>query len=281
MKSTGLFTENLPIALAAECDLEKTIKDLLNMIDYSVKQDTTYKTHDSMWSKIIKGIDFVDWLYGNHDIEHKDIKRELQIRVSRAETLLGDIDFVSSSNQPCVFIVGIPSPDFVWTISEYLTFKQNRLKSIKSKSVFSEELGECFMNIFFDKSVPGSINTLQTHFDDIREEIVSHLQKLDEFYESFCLCISKNNSFEETSEAFKNFSGINCSPQAGRASVKDLKRKYMNTKTKVSEEITCELHTKFNTHNRDRSKQDRIYFHPGKPFICDGKIIVIHIGEHL
>ena len=75
--------------------------------------------------------------------------------------------------------------------------------------------------------------------------------------------------------------GIDCSPQASRDSVQKLKISCFNEISSRKEIINCELHTKFNKFNIDRTKQDRIYFFPGRQGIHEGKIIVKHIGKHL
>ena len=281
MKSTGVFTKNLPSAIDLESRIYDSISDLLDMIDYSEKNNTSYRVHDnSLYNHAIHDTDFQTWIYDTSDIELKSIKLELLKRIWRAESIDTNKELVSVLDKSDCFSVGKPSPSFVWHIKDFLFFKQNRLKLITSKSEFGQELPDCYENIFFDEGVPASLNTLQASFTGIRDEIVLHLHKLDAFFIQLCSIRSgKGYDNKALSMAFFKFAHIPCSPQAGRDGVATLKRKYLNNKINKMEELVCELHTKFSTNNRS-GVPDRIYFHPGKPDICEGKIIVIHIGKH-
>ena len=282
MKSTGVFAKDLSIAIDSEIDIYGAVSDLVDMIEYSLKSDTSYLVHDNgLYNQAIGDFDFQTWVYDQSDYDLRDIKLELLKRLWRAEGIDSDDELAVALDKPDCFSIGKPSPDFVWCVKDFLVFKQNRLNLINSKSEFASELAECYKNIFFDEGVPATFNTLQTNFTDIRGEIIFHLQKLDDFYEVLC-SIRSGQGYDNKalSQAFFNFSHIHCSPQAGRDGVALLRRKYINSRTQAEEELVCELHTKFSTHKRSE-KRDRIYFHPGKPDICEGKIIVIHIGEHL
>lgn len=277
----GLLTGELPRSLNSEQDISNALTDLLCMFDYSLEFDTDYLVfEDELYYEVIHDTDFGNWLYDYSIGELKDLKRELSIKINQSKTLPSGYTkgaFLTNINMYCV---GKTSYEFVWTIDDYLRFKQICLKSITAKSSFSSELGECFQNIYFDESVPSSINTLNNDFSDIRDEIVDHLRSLDGFHNSFRFHLESGCSFKQLSVLFTQYSGIECSPQAGRDNIASLKKKYLNRDTGEQEELTCELHTKFSIHNRDATKQDRIYFHPGKPGVFDGRIIVKHIGTH-
>lgn len=138
-----------------------------------------------------------------------------------------------------------------------------------------------FQHIHFTESAFQSFqNTLQNDFQDMKEEIVAHLSKLNAYFQGFVSLRTSNADNRTLCTAFKEFSGIDCSPQAGRSHVQTLSRTFYNQIAKQEEQLCCELHTKFHTFNRDRRSQDRIYFHPGRDGIEGGKIIVIHIGKH-
>jgi len=281
MKSTGVFEKELSATIGLETDVYGSVSDLLDMIDFSTERDTSYLVHDdTLYSQAMFDADFITWVYDRSDSELNSIKHELLQRIWRAESIGSEEELASVLDRPDSFSVGKPSPNFVWCTKDFLIFKQNRLSLISSKSEFGRELPECFENIFFDKYVPATLNTLQTEFEDIKGEIIYHLQKLDEFYEKLrSMRSGRGYDSKAMSQAFFEYSHIKCSRQAGRDGVTLLKRKYINSETKIEETLVCEMHTKFSTHNRS-GKPDRIYFHPGKAGICEGKIIVIHIGEH-
>ena len=282
MNSTGVFADGLPAAISLEDDVYSSISELLDMIDYSLCSDTSYLVHDdALYNHALYNTDFQTWLYDKSNFELNDIKQELLQRIWRAKSIESEEELASAKNRLDCFDVGKPPPDFVWSVRDFLVFKQNRLKLIVSTSEFGREMAECFENIYFDEGVPASLNTLQTSFDEIRCGIVLHLRKLDEYYETL-MSIRSGSGYDNKAlaQSFYEYSHIHCSPQAGRSGVALLKRKYLNSKTGKHEEVICELHTKFSKNNKSRIS-DRIYFHPGKPDICEGKIIVIHIGRHL
>lgn len=282
MISNGLISEKLPLYLDSQSDIVPVVLDLLSMVDFSKQSHTNYFVDgDSLYTQHINGVDFATWLYDYSTSELRDIKKEVSIFIERSEKLYQNNDVISSLKDQTNFIIGKSSDSYIWNISDFLLYKQNRLKMISAKYTFAIELQECFLNIYFDNEVSGSLNTINNDFIDIRDEIVLHLQMLDKFHTQFQSMLLEGNNFNSLSLGFKEFSGIDCSPQSCRDSVIKLRRTFHNNNTKSDETITCELHTKFSTCNRDATKQDRIYFHPGKLGIYNGKIIVIHIGKHL
>lgn len=167
-----------------------------------------------------------------------------------------------------------------YTPCKFFLVKREYLKKL-SKSEFKDSYEECFPNIYFADSVPSSLNNLMTDFDLIKEEIVEHLFRLDSFSERFLTMRRSGKSNKDMALAFKEDSGIDCSPQSNRRDVEVLEREYQNEIEHRMEKVCCELHTKFQTYGRQRQKQDRIYFSAGKDGIKEGRVIVIHIGRHI
>ena len=276
MRVIGLLTDKIPLTLDLQADLEGSLNNLLEMFDYSLGYDTIYESwEESLYSGFIKGQGFSNWLYNKSQMA--DLKRELAIKINRSVSIQ-EISHPLSDN---MYFVGKISVEHVWTSMDYLEFKQHRLRLYASRSLFASELPECFRNINFDSGVPSTLNTLNNEFVSIRDEIIKHLKGLDNAFESIKPLRGRGLSFRQYSEVFTEISGIECSPQASRARIASLKRRYLNEATGEYEELTCELHTKFSLFGRDANRQDRIYFHPGKDGIHNGKIIVIHIGTHL
>lgn len=288
MKFTGVFGEDLPKAIgavvASDGDINQAMEELLEMLIFSKTKNTNYLRHDaSLYEQNIAGDDFATWLYSySHPADElRDNKRELELELKRAVTYSDMPNSILST--PDTFSVGKQSMyKSAWGIFDFLRLKQERLKKITSKDEFLKEMSDCYKNIFFDESVPASVNSLETSFINIKGQIVDHLRALDCFHMDFKSHLKKGCSFRELSHHFTDKMGIPCSPQASRSDVKILKRTFTNSKTNKPEEIVCEMHTKFSGFNRGRKgASDRLYFHPGKKYIKDGRIVVVYIGEHL
>ena len=275
MICNGLFSESLSKAIDQN-DLEDSIETILKMICYSKKHDTTYyRDEKSVYVGSVKGNDFATWLYDNSNPMLPDIKRELSNEIDRAKPFDSNL----SLSEKDTFIVGITFETNIINIFDYLKFKQNRLKQISQKCIFFQELPECYYYLYFNINVQATLNTLNNSFTSIRNDIIFHLNKLDLFCKEYPERLKVGNSNAIFSASFKKFSGIDCSVQSSRSSVKVLKMVY--TSEGKSKDLICELHTKFDRFNRDTTKQDRIYFHKGKEGLFENKLVVFHIGDHV
>lgn len=280
MISNGLFSKYLSAVIDTN-DFENSISKILEMIKYSKSHNTTYYTHeDSVYAGDIEGEDFATWVYDSSDPRLRDIKQELLIEINRAQTLDSKMDLAAFMEAEETFTVGIIDDSKIQDIFDYLRFKQNRLKNITNKSSFAQELQECYYFIYFDVNVSSTLSTLNNAFSSIVNEIVFHLNQLDLFCKECPQRLTEGFSNENFSSEFKKKSCIDCSPQSDRKSVEKLRKNYTNELTGEKELVICELHTKFSKYNRDATKQDRIYFHKGKIGLLEGKLIVIHIGNH-
>jgi len=280
MICNGLFSKHLSNVIDSN-DFETSISKILKMIEYSKTHNTTYYTHeDSVYKGYIEGKDFANWIYDSSDPCLRDIKQELSIEISRAQTLDPQTDLSVFMAEEDTFTVGITDNSKIEDIFDYLQFKQNRLKNITNRTNFAQELQECYYFIYFDVNVSSTLSTLNNAFSNIVNEIVVHLQQLDLFCRNTPKRLNAGFSNKDFSSEFRNFSSIDCSPQSDRKSVEKLKKNYINKLTGENESLICELHTKFSTYNRDATKQDRIYFHKGKEGVLENRLIVIHIGDH-
>lgn len=254
------------------------IEKFLDLLDYC-DENTLYKYIDE--EKIYSDDKFCQWLYEKNIPELTDLKRELQIKIGKSigvESIkyceLIDENKITSLK----FNFDESKKNYLYTIKKMYIIRQRILRT-ESKADFKEDINNCFQNIFFDDSVKTSINTLNRKFDDIKDEIIDHLIALDE--QAATLKMLQKRANDEIAATLIEKTGIDCSPQSGRDSVIELKRTFLNEVNLKEEEICCELHTKFKKFGIDRTKQDRIYFFPGRDGIKDGKIIVVHIGKHL
>lgn len=228
-----------------------------------------------------------EWLYSKDQIELNDIKRELSRRLERAECqeegkyeeFFGKIGKLLAIKVLLLSFKG-ESVYYISTIAEYYISIRNYL-ALEKKDDFCNDLQECFPNIFFVEGIETTVNTLNRKFEDMREEIIEHLVRINDYYRKFSDMLENHKSYREIAKQFIIDTGIDCSPQAGREKVQALKETRINEVTGQEETVVCELHTKFKTFNIDKEKQDRIYFFPGKQGILGGRIIVKHIGTHL
>ena len=110
---------------------------------------------------------------------------------------------------------------------------------------------------------------------------MEHLTALNNYKQKFIKQVKEKKGYREIAMEFQRDSGIECSPQGDKKRIKVFMREFVNERTGKKENINCELHTKFKRFNIDKDKQDRIYFAPAREGICSGKVILIHIGDHL
>lgn len=75
------------------------------------------------------------------------------------------------------------------------------------------------------------MNTLNRRFEEIREEIVEHLTRLNDYQVKFGELFDEHKSFQEIAQQFSADTGIDCSPQAGRDKVQALKETRRNEAT--------------------------------------------------
>ena len=231
--------------------------------------------------------DFYEWMYVKDNPIFSDMKKELMIAIKKSQNcdpckkqeLLGRI---GKNEEEKFFGMDFDEEELYYaaTVDKFYDVCRVFLGAEDKKS-FKEDMIFCFPNIFFDFSVQSSLNTLNRNFEDIRGEIVEHLTAINNCKNDFLQFEKQRKSYREIASYFEGVYGIECSPQASRTQTTELKRTFTNSISGKRETIVCELHTKFNKHNIDRTKQDRVYFAPAKVGLCDNNSIVIHIGKHL
>ena len=257
--------------------------DFLDLLDYIAD----YNIENIICESTLDDEELWTWLYTKDQIELNDIKRELSKRIERTKSV-NEYDFDEMLNivgklnsiKTLILLYEDKCDFYISTKKEYY-IGLRRYLAMEKKDAFCKDLPDCFPNIYFSENIETSVNTLNKKFEEIREEIIEHLTNINDYQNKFLKLLQKNTSYQEIAQCFTTDTGIDCSPQAGRDKVRILKETYLNTESNQEETIICELHTKFKKFNIDKSKQDRIYFFPGKMGIKDGKVIVKHIGKHL
>ncbi|MBE5907652.1 MAG: hypothetical protein E7278_02305 [Lachnospiraceae bacterium] len=250
--------------------------DLINNQQVHIVGSNTIDYDDRLWA----------WLYDKTDSSLVDIKRELVIKLSRI-TKISEKEYAqkyacageNAETKELILSDGTEEYKFCSEDGYYCGLRY--YLKLENKNDFGCDLLECFPNIYFTDNIASSLNSLNSDFESIREEIVDHLIALNNYKAKFEMMIKEHRSNVFISAAFKADTGIDCSPQSNRDTTKQLRACFYNAETGENETVICELHTKFKKFNRDKFNQDRIYFFPGKNGILGGKIIVRHIGKHL
>lgn len=280
MEKEILWVNNID---ALFCDFSYVqLDDFLEALDYSDK----YNASMFILEDIYESEGLWNWLYTKDNYELNDVKRELQKWLCKIEKITNkqyaDKKLnVGKNTQSKIILAGINSSQYAFcTLREYLNAIRSYL-AMEKKDSFAKDLEECFPNLYFAPDIEASLNTLNRNFVEIRNEIVEHLTSLDSYNDNFLELHKNGKSNREISLQFKCDTGIECSPQANRGDTVNLGIILYNSISEKEEKIVCELHTKFNKYNIDKTKQDRIYFAPGRYGIEEGRTIIKHIGTHL
>lgn len=292
MNSYGIWDCRLPADLIGNPRIEEILDSILETAECMQEHGTQLCYSVALYDQIVKDETFAEWLFNpNLQPELSTFKRELSIRISKgkciSEAEYGEyFDTIEQKNRSDELFMAIHQGTenvlHVATPERYWAAKQWYLSGHKSPENFAVDLAECFPNLFFHERVCSSIHTLNGDFRIERGLIVQHLKALDLFGGRFSEFIrSTGMDYRQLSIEFQERFHIECSPQADRQSVENLKYEFTDSKEKKKVELCCELHTKLKWDDMDRVNQDRIYFHPGKPEIEDGKVLVVHIGTHL
>ncbi len=281
MEKVILWDEHLNEKFAKVSDEELNLfLELLSYIDdNNISNKLSLELYDNpeLW----------EWLSSKEQRSLRDIKKELFIKINKAKKVcrreyINIVCNVGNLNKDKILILDFNNKNvyYISTMDEYYAGLRSYLV-MEKKDDFCKDMIECFPNICFDEDIASTVNSLNRDFEELRAEIIEHLTKINEYHSKFAYLLSQSKSNQDISQEFYAETGIECSPQAGREGVQALKMSCFNEISKQTEIVKCELHTKFRRFNIDRTKQDRIYFFPGKPGIKEGKIIVKHIGKHL
>ena len=149
-----------------------------------------------------------------------------------------------------------------------------------SEEHFTQCCTKYFPKLHFHEGISQSLGTLERgSLTDFSKTIVQSLSCLNDDFEK---CRIPNN-IPETLRRFSTMSGIETTNE-GNAERRDALSFTFITQDEQEIPVYCEPHMKLSgSDSRGDSSYrfNRIYFHPGKPEIADGKILVGHIGNHL
>lgn len=268
-------------------DTRKILNEILEIFDFINSNSFDIKKTEKIWDSEYNGDILVDWLYSNDEPVLSDLKRELSIQITKAqsfensheyelfqEKLSKDHPSYCDFNDKFLFIEDDNNENIhlISSIDKLLKLMRRYISVSPNKIEFFKMLKIYYPNLFFHENVFSSLRNLNTDFSDLLPEIVDHLTALDEFSKENNK-LSKSN--REKCADFESLFDINCSPESSREKAKLLTFKDGEI------DITCECHTKFKKFGRNKNKQDRIYFSFGTKLYEEGRIIVYSIGDHI
>lgn len=289
MNSRGILDFRLATDIENSENIEKTLCAILDTLECMRGNGTSMCYADALYDQIISEREFSNWLYDfKSQPELSTLKKELAKRIQKSSSisieeytcLISDVDQGVCQDELAMSVhCSTQSVLYVATPTRYWQAKQWYLSAHVNHQNFSSDIKECFPNLYFHEHVTSSLHTLNAEFSVERPHIVKHLQALNDFKPQFSALSTEGADHRRTCAAFQAYSHIECSPQSDRRAAQRLN--YMFTSC-TGEEIVvcCELHTKLKWDGMDRENQDRIYFHPGRPEIADGKVLIVHIGTH-
>lgn len=290
MNSQGVLNFCLAEDFSNSNNLEETLRILLDTLECMQDNKTVLCYAMEIYNQMISNTSFSNWLYDfNTQPELSTFKKELSKRMNRSNVIsLEDYNKLSHNidQENCEDkllmsaccrtnnILYVSSPIRYWEAKQWYLARYVRHQDFYSAII------ECFPNLYFHERVAASLNTLNADFTTERPYIVQHLAALNNFKPHFDALVCAGAGYRRLCSEFYTFSQIECSPQSDRQAAQRLNYNFIDSNGRETF-VCCELHTKLKWRNMDHSNQDRIYFHPGKPEIADGKILIAHIGTHL
>lgn len=288
MKTSALLDSTFPESEIFQQNQIQELNKILDLFDTIIKNGTRIEYSDNIYSTPIDHTTFDEWIFSKStdNPQLSDLKRELSLKFEKFliinneqyNSKLSDIINTQFSEQLYFFISYNKKNDFfISSISDYFQALVLYIKQYTNKENFIDDCIIAFHNLYFHENVSHSLNTLNVKFKDEKSLIIDHLNALNC---SFKKILKEETGYQQICKAFECNTGIECSPQSNRKNTEHLYYNFINDEG-LEENLCCELHTKLKWKYMDIDKQDRIYFHPGKDTIHNGKILIVHIGKHL
>lgn len=225
-------------------------------------------------------------LWCDNDHLGRDQRSALQNILDRsAETEMSDADVLAKVNERhpdevcgLIFLNRCLNPVPIATVNtqdEWL--KQHRYSYAEnpgSEEVFSKACIKYFDNICFHDKYSSTLATLEPNLASFSKSLIRCLSFLND---EFCQYFDVNNvdvSYAKCSAALN----IEMSAEGNLDRKEDLTFNFNGV------QVYCEPHLKL---SKSDNKGDghfyynRVYFHPGNPDVCSGKLLVAHTGKHL
>jgi hypothetical protein len=263
--------------------------------------DSIYRNNDIYDVTIFKDelmqnqLKIQDIIWPNTDILTRDQRNALQIIIDRAtassltdeeiiELLpLHDIDTVSGL-LTLHEIDSVPSQFLVYIRNDWFKFHRDFLGIYPiSESHFHSECVKYFPKVYLHNRVRDSLSTFDGGFRNFSIITVKCLTALNDK-----LTQHLSNDTIRTLRTFSSDCGIDTTNEGNVSRKSDFTfrfpKKLVGEELVVEESICCEPHMKISRSDNSSDNHfyhNRLYFHFPKTDVCNGKILVGHIGCHL
>lgn len=148
-----------------------------------------------------------------------------------------------------------------------------------SEEYFADRCPVYFPELHFHPEIANSLDTLHGGLSQFSNEIVHCLTSLNDLFSQHLI----PNNIPESLRRFTTACGIETTNEGDARRRRDLSFTFINHEEQ-EESVYCEPHMKISSSDQSGDHHhyhNRIYFHPGKEKIADGKILIGHIGTHL
>lgn len=274
--------------------LQSSIEQLASDCDFIREHEERIYRHPSIYDEVLwKEYQVMDVLYipeVSNEIG-RDYQFMLQIIIDHStETTLENEEVIElldchTSDQVngllCLHEVeGIDRRYCVYNRNDWFAFHRYFLGVYPiSEEYFAECCPLYFPKLHFHPGISGTLSTLDGGLFLFSHGIIHCLTSLnDQFGDHFI-----PNNIPQSLRQFTSACGIETSNE-GNAERRDELSFSFTTHENKEESIYCEPHMKISQSDRPGDHHhyhNRIYFHPGKSTIADGRILVGHIGRHL
>lgn len=263
------------------------IKDIITS-----KGEKTYRNDEIYSQEIVNGVEVYQAIF-ERDLEGLTFdEAKLLNKIINHASPMEDNDYVNLKNEigikydPYGFICCFLNDETSLHINkpyEINLIRRHYLKFITDPTEFIESCEECFPNLAFHENVIKSLASLSASFDNYSNEIIRHLEAINDVFHPLYI-EEKNNGLVEILKVLKSHSSIECSLEGDAKSARDRFSFVFLNDLGEQEEVICEPHTKLESTNKPGDteyRSDRIYFHGGRKNIKSGKTLIAHIGRHL
>jgi hypothetical protein len=283
-------------------EIEEKIKSLAHDCFAYVrkyKDENKIFVHPDVYSiDIFDGINIGDFLHNSqrlHGIFDRDVVKALRKIIDENSGTSHAVDFIINELLPnhnknicygliCFNIIEEIDPKYLilYNLQDWFVFRRYFLGLYPGNpSYYLDECKKYFVNLFFHED---NKETIKSIFADCPRKIICHLSALNDVLPKILI------EEKQLPVVLKRLTAIAYLDEAASLEGNIAKKKRLTFEfendTGSLEEVCCEAHLKL-CHNDNYpndasySTDRRIYFHPGRYNIQNGKILIGHIGRHL
>ncbi len=284
-------------------ELENKIYSLFLDYEYIRQYDEfVYKNESIYDEEIYPDVKLWEFLYDDNKsaLFDKDYRKYLGIIIDRSspteleiEDVVGLLDTHDESNiygLICLHrIADVDEKYLVYDRNDWFDFHRHFLGLYPvSESRFYSESTKYFNELFFHPEVENSLHQLEGGLAGFSKTIVRCLSKLNDILPECWPDRGGKLNLPDILRTFSSKTGIETTLEGNIDRKEDLTFEFdtlINGQSGTTERIRCEPHMKISRSDNypgdSKHYFNRIYFHPGKDHVHDGRILICHIGKHL